>query len=117
MQRIDASLPGYAMEALVEANLCPNPFMGTHERDVQWVETLPWVLSTHVDGPLCQDLGDSAVLHLEGLDTYASVVVNGVHVLAANNAHRSWTTLPFEVTNHGLDIDIQFDPVAARGQD
>ena len=116
LQRIDASLPGYAMEALVEANLCPNPFMGTSERDVQWVETLPWVLSTHVDDPLCRDLGDSAVLHLEGLDTYASVVVNGVHVLTANNAHRSWTTLPFEVTNHGLDIDIQFDPVAVRGQ-
>ena len=37
-------------------------------------------------------------------------------VLSANNAHRSWTTLPFEVTEDGLDIELRFDSVAARGQ-
>ena len=64
------------MEALVEADLCPNPYPGTHERDVQWVETLPWVLQTHVDGTVCQDLETVLFCTLEGIDTYASVVVN-----------------------------------------
>ncbi|MGB1100311.1 MAG: glycosyl hydrolase 2 galactose-binding domain-containing protein, partial [Flavobacteriales bacterium] len=44
----DACMPGHVLEALVEADLAPNPYLGTHERDVQWVETLPWHLRTHL---------------------------------------------------------------------
>ena len=83
-------MPGHVLEALVEADLTPNPYLGTHERDVQWVETVPWHLRAHI--PNTGVDADSAVMCLEGIDTYASVFVNDAQVLSANNAHRSWTT-------------------------
>ena len=110
----DACIPGHVLEALVEADLAPNPYLGTHERDVQWVEILPWHLQTHL--PNTGVATDSAVLCLEGIDTYASVFVNDVQVLSANNTHRSWTTSPFPVTEDGWTIELRFAPVAARGQ-
>ena len=110
----DASMPGHVLEALVEADLTPNPYLGTHERNVQWVETVPWHLRTHI--PNTGVDADSAVMCLEGIDTYASVFVNDAQVLSANNAHRSWTTSPFPVTADGWTIELRFDPVAARGQ-
>lgn len=110
----DACMPGHVLEALVEADLAPNPYLGTHERDVQWVEILPWHLRTHL--PNTAVASDSAVLCLEGIDTYASVFVNDAQVLSANNTHRSWTTSPFPVTEDGWTIELRFDPVAARGQ-
>ena len=94
----------------MEADLAPNPYLSTHEREVQWVETLPWHLRTipnsSVDLP-----GDSAVLHFQGIDTYASVFVNDVLVLSADNAHRTWTTQPFPVTEGGLTIELRFAPL------
>ena len=98
----------------MEADLAPNPYLGTHERDVQWVETLSWHLRTHL--PNNGLTSDSAVLCLEGIDTYASVFVNDLKVLSADNAHRAWTTSPFPVTEDGWTIELRFDPVAARGQ-
>ena len=115
--QIPARVPGHVLESLVQSGLAPNPNQGTHERDVQWVESEPWTLSTHVNLSKGLMPGDSAELHFEGLDTYAAVHVNDVCVLKANNAHRSWTTHPFLVTEEGLDIDILFDPVAERGQE
>ena len=78
-----------------------------HERDVQWVEILPWHLQTHLPSTGVAKPGDSAVC-LEGIDIYASVFVNDVRVLSANNAHRSWTTLPFPCDRGRLDHRAAF---------
>ncbi len=112
----EASLPGHVLEALVQADLAPDPFTGTHEREVQWVENVAWHARTHVPSASVNLTCDSAVLCFEGVDTYAAVYVNDAHVLSVDNAHRSWTTAPFPVTEEGLTIELRFDPVAARGQ-
>ena len=112
----EATLPGHVLEALVHAGLAPDPHVGTHEREVQWVETLDWHLRTHVPSTSVALPGDSAVLSLEGIDTYASVFVNDVLVLSADNAHRTWTTQPFPMTEGGLTIELRFAPIAERGQ-
>ena len=91
----DACIPGHVLEALADADLAPNPYHGAHERDVQWVEILPWHLQTHL--PNTGVATDSAVICLEGNRHYASVFVNDVQVLSANNAHRSWTTQPLSL--------------------
>ncbi|MED5318082.1 MAG: hypothetical protein VX758_02980, partial [Bacteroidota bacterium] len=68
LRPFNASMPGHVLEALVEADLTPNPYLGTHERDVQWVETVPWHLRAHI--PNTGVDADSAVMCLEGIDTY-----------------------------------------------
>ena len=37
-------------------------------------------------------------------------------VLSAENAHRSWTSLPFACSDDSLTLAITFDPVAQRGK-
>ena len=110
-----ADVPGHVLPSLVKAGLAPNPDHGTHERDVQWIEDETWTYST-VLTPTCMVGLDSAVLTFQGLDTYAHVHVGDQWVLSADNAHRSWTTLPFACSDDTLTLSITFDPVATRGR-
>lgn len=110
-----AEVPGHVLTSLVAEGLAPNPDLGTHERDVQWVEDDIWTYSTTLPPSVVTGL-DSAILTFQGLDTYARVHVNDQWVLSADNAHRTWTSLPFDCSDDSLVLSITFDPVAARGQ-
>ena len=110
-----AKVPGHVLTSLVEDELAPNPNFGTHERDVQWVEDDIWTYSATLPPSFMTGL-DSAVLTFQGLDTYARVHVNDQCVLIADNAHRSWISLPFACSGDSLMLSITFDPVAARGK-
>ena len=115
VQPCSAEVPGHVLPSLVNAGLAPNPDHGTHERDVQWVEDETWTYSTKLP-PTHMAGMDSAVLTFQGLDTYARVLVGDQWVLSAENAHRSWTSLPFACSDDSLTLAITFDPVAQRGK-
>lgn len=110
-----AEIPGHVLTSLVAAGLAPDPNFGTHERDVQWVEDDIWTYSTTLAPTFMAGL-DSAVLTFQGLDTYARVYANDQCVLIADNAHRSWISLPFACSGDSLMLSITFDAVAARGK-
>lgn len=115
-RQVPARVPGHVLPALVEAGLVPDPNFGTQERDVQWVELEAWTFSTHVPLPLGWKEGEQARLEFEGLDTYAHVLIDGVEVLASNNAFRRWSTPPFQIPPAGFRLDIRLDPVAQAGE-
>ena len=115
VQPCSAEVPGHVLPSLVNAGLAPNPDHGTHERDVQWVEDETWTYSTKLP-PTHMAGMDSAVLTFQGLDTYARVLVGDQWVLSAENAHRSWTSLPFACSDDSLTLAITFEPVAQRGK-
>ena len=115
VQPCSAEVPGHVLPSLVNAGLAPNPDHGTHERDVQWVEDETWTYSTKLPPTHMAGI-DSAVLTFQGLDTYARVLVGDQWVLSAENAHRSWTSLPFACSDDSLTLAITFDPVAQRGK-
>ena len=115
VQPCSAEVPGHVLPSLVNAGLAPNPDHGTHERDVQWVEDETWTYSTKLP-PTHMAGMDSAVLTFQGLDTYARVLVGDQWVLSSENAHRSWTSLPFACSDDSLTLAITFDPVAQRGK-
>ena len=57
-----------------------NPLIGKNENDCQWVGEKSWVyrgtFRTPTVGP-----GEKAVLAFDGLDTFATVVLNGIEIL------------------------------------
>lgn len=110
-----AEVPGRALSDLVRAQLAPPPYEGTHERDVQWVEDSTWWYQTSFDLPSEWSSVDHGHLTLDGLDTYATVSVNGQEVLRADNAHRTWTSDGFKLRPHDNRLVVRFDPVAQRG--
>ena len=68
---------------LMHHGLIPDPFMGKNERDVQWVGEREWIYKTTFASP--ERRAEKAVLAFDGLDTYATVVLNGKEILKTEN--------------------------------
>ncbi|MEM2842043.1 MAG: glycoside hydrolase family 2 protein, partial [Thermoproteota archaeon] len=82
---IEAKVPGVVQLDLMAAGKIPDPFFRTNERSVSWVEDFDWVYKKEFeirDGVLSKD---AVELIFDGLDTFASIWVNGKHVGEAQN--------------------------------
>lgn len=79
-----AQMPTNIHLDLIHHNIIPDPFMGKNEIDVQWVGEEDWVYRTTFPSPKLGK-GEKAVLSFEGLDTYATVVLNGKEILKTDN--------------------------------
>ena len=64
---------------LLHHNLIPDPFVGKNENDVQWVGEKAWVYKTTFSASPTKDT--KSVLAFDGLDTFATVVLNGKEIL------------------------------------
>ena len=69
---------------LIHNHLIPDPFIAKNEKDVQWVGETSWVYKTTFQSPEYSD-GEKAVLIFAGLDTYATVSLNGREILRTEN--------------------------------
>ncbi|KAJ7937095.1 glycoside hydrolase family 2 protein [Mycena leptocephala] len=69
---------------LLNLKRIPDPFLALHEWDVQWVGEARWAFKTQFS--VTDELNSSnADLVFEGLDTFASVLLNGNEILKTNN--------------------------------
>jgi len=68
---------------LIHHNLIPDPFVGKNENLVQWVGERAWVYKTSFPSP--ETKGAKAVLAFDGLDTHATVILNGKEILKTEN--------------------------------
>lgn len=69
---------------LIANNIIADPFIGKNENDVQWVGEVPWIYKTTFASPSLSgtERGSiKAILAFDGLDTYATVVLNGKEIL------------------------------------
>lgn len=64
---------------LIHHGIIQDPFIGKNERDVQWVGEKAWIYKTTFATP--QVHGSKVVLVFHGLDTYATVILNGKEIL------------------------------------
>jgi beta-mannosidase len=85
---VAAAVPGCVHTDLLAAGLIPDPFDGDNEATLQWIGRTVWRYETdfewHEDGSTRHDLV------AEGLDTVATVELNGVVVARTQNQHRSY---------------------------
>ncbi|KAF5393569.1 hypothetical protein D9757_000065 [Collybiopsis confluens] len=71
---------------LLKTNRIPDPFIGLHEYDVQWIGESDWLFKQAFTISENEDLRNSHIdLVLDGLDTFAQVVVNNKQVLETAN--------------------------------
>ena len=69
---------------LLHHKLIPDPYIGKNELDVQWIGETVWVYKTTFASPDVPSTG-KAVLAFDGLDTFATVVLNGETILETDN--------------------------------
>lgn len=110
---VPATVPGCVHTDLVDAGLIADPFDGDNEAAQQWIGSTDWRYSTtfewHDDGELRHDLV------AEGLDTLATVTLNGHEVARTRNQFRSYRFEVGQWLREGTNrLEVLFDaPVTA----
>jgi beta-mannosidase len=114
---IAAGAPGSVHEALLAAGQIPDPFYGMNENLVQWVGEADWVYRCRFTVAPGQ-LGAPAALAFDGLDTFATVSLNGAPLLTSDNMF-----VPARVPVDGLlragenELVILFESALRRGRE
>ena len=85
-----AQVPGTIHTDLLLNKLIPDPFYGTNEKQLQWIENENWEYKTTFTLSEKEKNNANCLLQLDGLDTYATVYLNNTLVLDANNMFRTW---------------------------
>lgn len=102
---------------LMHHGLIPDPFIGKNELDVQWVGERVWSYRTTFSSPSVP-AGSKAVIAFDGLDTFATVKVNGDVVLETDNMfipERVDVTGKLKGEGEENELEITFDSAYLRG--
>ena len=99
-----ASVPGNNFSDLKNAGLIEDPFLGTNEKELQWIEKKSWEYY-HEFRLEPEDMEfASALLILEGLDTYADVYLNDRLLLEADNMFVRWQASIQDLIREGTNM-------------
>ena len=86
-----ANVPGTIHTDLMNHKLIPDPYYRDNEQKVQWVETASWKYEKKFNVPDSIRKRKEIQFVFDGLDTYATVILNNDTILEANNMFRQWT--------------------------
>jgi beta-mannosidase len=113
---VEVPVPGDVHRALVAAGRIPHPFYDRNEDLVAWMEEREWWYRLRFDGPEAPAGDERLRLVLHGLDTFATVFLNGEELGRHGNMFREAT---FDVTARvrpGEEnlLAVRFDPPLAH---
>ncbi|MFM7709341.1 MAG: glycosyl hydrolase 2 galactose-binding domain-containing protein [Ferruginibacter sp.] len=87
-----ASVPGNVYADLYNNNVIVDPFFADNERLISaWVDSLSWEYKNNLILPDAVLKKKQIELVFDGLDTYATVFINGQPVLTTDNMFRQWS--------------------------
>jgi beta-mannosidase len=86
-----ATVPGTVHTDLLANKLIEDPFYRDNERKLQWIAQEDWAYTTQFNVDEKVLLKQHIHLVFNGLDTYATVYLNNVKLLEADNMFRTWT--------------------------
>ncbi|BET65316.1 glycoside hydrolase family 2 TIM barrel-domain containing protein [Opitutales bacterium ASA1] len=85
-----ASVPGCVHTDLRRLERIPDPFWGTNELDLQWIEERDWEYRTQFQASAALLAEEVIELVADGLDTVATVLLNGTEVARTDNMFVGW---------------------------
>ena len=111
-QSYPATVPGNIYSDLMDNEIIEDPFVGKNEHKVQWVSDSVWVYKSTFNLPKAVLNKQHITLNFDGLDTYATVLLNGEALLNTNNAFRNYTVQVKDLLTAENAIEIQFEPTS-----
>ncbi len=109
---ISAQVPGCIHTDLIAAGKIPDPFYRDNEKAVQWIGEAGWVYSREFQASAAVLRRDRVLLRCEGLDTLATVRVNGRVMGRTDNMFRTWEFDVKRALKAGRNrIEVTFDSV------
>ncbi len=104
-----ATVPGCIHTDLHRHGLIPDPFHGRNELDLQWIGERDWIYRTTFAVDASLEGHDEIDLVFEGLDTVATVRLNGEVILESENMYHSHRIPVRErLRPGGNDLEIRF---------
>jgi len=88
---LPATVPGTVHTDLLMNNKISDPFLGTNNLNLGWIDETDWEYSLDFDVSERLFKNKHVDLIFDGLDTYADVYLNGGPVLKADNMFRRWS--------------------------
>ncbi len=79
---LPTTAPGTVYQTLLDAGVIPDPFYNTNELDVAWVGEADWLYKLEFDASKTER---NSWLCFDGLDTFATVWLNGLQILKSEN--------------------------------
>jgi beta-mannosidase len=99
-----ATVPGTTQGDLLSLKKLPDPYLSNNEGKVQWVGLSDWQYQSEITVSAETLTRDHLDLVFEGLDTFATVSVNGVKILSADNMFRTWRVPVTGVLKAGVNV-------------
>ncbi|WP_346536091.1 glycoside hydrolase family 2 protein [Micromonospora sp. DPT] len=105
---VPATVPGCVHTDLLAAGLIPDPFVDDNETALAWIGRTDWVYETTFDRRAGDD--ERVDLVCAGLDTVATITLNGVEVGRTENMHRGHRFAVGALLRPGANtLTIRFD--------
>jgi beta-mannosidase len=82
---LPASVPGTVQHDLLAAGIIPDPYLDANETQIQWVGEQDWLYRMQFDLPQQMRGAPQIDLCCAGLDTFATVWLNGIRLLVSEN--------------------------------
>lgn len=107
---LQANVPGDVYLDLLKAKKIPDPFYRDHENQLKWIGETNWIYSRAFRVPATILRHDRIMLRCAGLDTLATIFLNGRKLATADNMFRIWEWDAKSLLKPGLNqIEIRFE--------
>jgi beta-mannosidase len=87
---VPAVVPGVVHQALLSAGLIPDPYLDDNESALAWIGLVDWTYELRFDATAEELAADRLELAFDGLDTVATVSLNGEMLTEVANQHRRY---------------------------
>jgi beta-mannosidase len=104
---VPASVPGTVHTDLLAAGLIPDPYLDLNELTLDWIGRASWIYSRQIERQPVE--GETLTLGFDGLDTVATVSVNGAVVAHTENMHRRYEFDVSEFLTGSDTLEVRFD--------
>ena len=102
-------VPGCVHTDLMRLGLIEDPYHNDNEQACQWVSSTSWTYRCRFARPCDLEPGDVMELVADGIDTVASVVLNGIELGTVDNMHVSHTWRVDELLRDtGNELEVRF---------
>ncbi|WP_430538896.1 beta-mannosidase [Lysobacter capsici] len=110
-----ATIPGHVHTDLLAAKLIPDPYVGAREAQLQWIGLAQWEYRSQFDVDQASLARAHNELVFDGLDTFATIYLNGKQVLKADNSFRTWRVpVDGQLRERGNELRVVFDSPIRR---
>ena len=110
-----ARVPGHVHTDLLAAGLIEDPYVGAREAQLQWIGLAQWEYRSVFDVDAATLKHRHLELVFDGLDTFATVRLNGVELLKADNSFRTWRVpVDGKLRARGNELSVVFDSPIRR---